>query len=168
MSIYINRVSGKLTKSGLLIGGVEVALYSQSLARVVDETHTHRGHWEFVDVSPGFYNIQFYGRGVTDEDWLFGIEVIDEATAGDSDPPVSSIVESANLESALKASKRSVELSNSANHWDTLSMVYWKMGEYENAIEAEEKALKKTGGTSASYKQRIEEIKKDMKNKRKK
>jgi hypothetical protein len=37
--------------------------------------------------------------------------------------------ESANLESALRASKRSVELSNSANHWDTLSMVYWKMGE---------------------------------------
>ena len=99
MSIYINRVGGYLRNStGRLLGGVEAALYSQSLTAVVDTTHTKRGYWEFTNVTPGFYNIQFYGRGVTEEDWLFGIEIIDEATAGDSDPPVSSVVAGATLE----------------------------------------------------------------------
>jgi tetratricopeptide (TPR) repeat protein len=69
-----------------------------------------------------------------------------------------------NLESALAAVKTSIDLENTANTWDTLSMVYWKMGEHEKAIEAEETALTMVGGQHEEFEKRIEEIREDVKN----
>ena len=71
-------------------------------------------------------------------------------------------VEGKNLESALKAANKSIELKDDANTWDTVSMVYWKMGDYQKAIEAEEKALEMVGGKSQEFEARIARIKEDM------
>ncbi len=71
------------------------------------------------------------------------------------------------LESALIAAKRMVEIKpKGANGWDTLSMVYWKMKQYEKAIEAEKKALE-IYPDAVRYKKRIEDIKADMEKKKK-
>lgn len=70
-----------------------------------------------------------------------------------------------NLESALAAVEKSVELKNAADTWDTLSMVLWKMGKHEKAIEAEEEALRLAGGQHKEYEERITQIKEDMKDK---
>jgi len=68
-----------------------------------------------------------------------------------------------NLSSALVSAKKAVEFSpEDANIWDTLSMVYWKMGDHQKAIETEEKALKLAGGEDEGYKDRIEKIRADM------
>jgi len=67
-----------------------------------------------------------------------------------------------NLESALTAAKKSIELSNQHHTWDTLSMVLWKMGRHEEAIKAEEEALKLAGKRIAEYEERIADIKADM------
>jgi tetratricopeptide (TPR) repeat protein len=70
-----------------------------------------------------------------------------------------------NLKSAYRASKRSLELAPENHYyWDTLSMIYWKKKEYDKAIEAEEKALTYSPGNK-DYKQRIKDIKKEMKKK---
>lgn len=71
-----------------------------------------------------------------------------------------------NLESALEAVKKSMELEPKMDifNYDTLSLVYWKMKKYKEAIEAEEKALELSPGNK-SYLKRIEDIKKDMKKK---
>jgi tetratricopeptide (TPR) repeat protein len=71
-------------------------------------------------------------------------------------------LEAANLDFALKVGMKSIELKDDANTWDTVSMVYWKMGEHQKAIEAEEKAIELYGGESESLKARIEAIKEDM------
>ena len=42
-----------------------------------------------------------------------------------------------------------------------MSMVYWKMKEYKKAIETEKKALE-MNPNNQGYRDRIEEIKKDM------
>jgi hypothetical protein len=73
-----------------------------------------------------------------------------------------------NLESALKAAKKSLELKETDNSWDTLSLVYWKMGKYQEALEAEEKALQLAGGKDKDYEKRISDIKADMEKKGKK
>jgi len=67
-----------------------------------------------------------------------------------------------NLESALAAAKKSIELSNQHFVWDTLSMALWKMGKHDEAIKAEEEALKLAGRKIADYEERIAEIKADM------
>jgi tetratricopeptide (TPR) repeat protein len=65
-----------------------------------------------------------------------------------------------NLESALVAAKKSVELAEAPYKWDVLSLVYLKMKKYDEALKAAKKAVE-TGGTRAErYKKRIEEIKK--------
>ena len=65
-----------------------------------------------------------------------------------------------NLDSALVAAKKSVELAQASYKWDTLSLVYLKLKKYDEALKAAEKAVE-TGGTQAArYKKRIEEIKK--------
>lgn len=67
-----------------------------------------------------------------------------------------------NLESALNAANRAIAFKpGNDNIWDTLSMVYWKMGNHEEAIRAEEKALELNPG-AAPYKERIEKIREDM------
>lgn len=71
-------------------------------------------------------------------------------------------VEGENLASALKAALKSIELKDDANTWDTLSMVYWKQGKLEEAVQAEEKALQMVGGKNEDFAKRIEEIKKEM------
>jgi len=71
-------------------------------------------------------------------------------------------LEGKNLKSALKAAKKSIELSDEASTWDTLSMVYWKQGKHKEAIKAEKEALDLKPGNK-NYIKRIEEIKADMK-----
>jgi tetratricopeptide (TPR) repeat protein len=73
-----------------------------------------------------------------------------------------------NLKSALKAAKKSLELKETDYAWDTLSLVYWKMGKYQEALEAEEKALQLAGGKDKDYEKRIADIKADMEKKGKK
>ena len=68
-----------------------------------------------------------------------------------------------NLQSALKAAKESLKLKDDANTWDTLSMVYWKMGKHKKAVEAEEKALEMVGGSNKDFEERIKKIEEDMK-----
>jgi tetratricopeptide (TPR) repeat protein len=65
-----------------------------------------------------------------------------------------------NLESALIAAQKAVDLSGDPNIMDTLSMVYWKMGEPEKAIQIEEEAYKMN--PNPAYQERIKEIRKKM------
>jgi tetratricopeptide (TPR) repeat protein len=65
-----------------------------------------------------------------------------------------------NLESALKAVKKSVELAEAPHKWDTLSLVYLKLKKYDEAMKAAEKAVETAGEQAGRYEKRIEEIKK--------
>jgi tetratricopeptide (TPR) repeat protein len=67
-----------------------------------------------------------------------------------------------NLKSAAKAVEMSIEKNPTHFVWDTASMVYQKMGKYDKAIKAEEKALE-LSPNNASYKDRLADIKKEMK-----
>jgi len=67
-----------------------------------------------------------------------------------------------NLDSAHKAALKSLEFKDEANTWDTLSMVLWKQGKLDEALEAEEKALAMVGGEHKSFEERIAKIKADM------
>lgn len=73
-----------------------------------------------------------------------------------------------NLESALEAAKKSVELAPSQYNWDTLSSVCFKLKRYEEALKAEEKAIELAGKRVEAYEKRIEQIKKAMAEKEKK
>lgn len=69
-----------------------------------------------------------------------------------------------NLESALEAAKSSVQLQGAYYNWDTLATVYQKMGKYEEALEAAQKANELADDEiKARYKAKIEQIKKEMK-----
>ena len=65
-----------------------------------------------------------------------------------------------NLESALVAAKKLVELERDPYNWDTLSLVYLKMKKYDEALKAAEKAVETGGRQAARFKKRVEEIKK--------
>ncbi|UCE22124.1 MAG: tetratricopeptide repeat protein [Candidatus Aminicenantes bacterium] len=65
-----------------------------------------------------------------------------------------------NLESALEAAKKSVELAEAPYKWDTLSLVYLKLKKYDEAMKAAEKAVETAGDQAGRYEKRIEEIKK--------
>jgi tetratricopeptide (TPR) repeat protein len=67
-----------------------------------------------------------------------------------------------NLESSLECAQRALELRDAANIWDTLSMVYRKMGRLEEALSAEQQAVKLSNGLIPRYKERLEEIRKAM------
>jgi len=67
-----------------------------------------------------------------------------------------------NLESALEAGKKSIELASSHNKWDILSLVYFKLKRYDEALKAEEKAIKLAGKPVGRYETRIKQIKKAM------
>jgi tetratricopeptide (TPR) repeat protein len=67
-----------------------------------------------------------------------------------------------NLESSLESAQRALELRDAANIWDTLSMVYRKMGRLEEALSAEQQAVKLSDGLIPRYKERLEEIRKLM------
>ena len=68
--------------------------------------------------------------------------------------------QSENLDDAERTALRSIALQDDANTWDTLSMVYWKQGRHDKAIEAEERAI--SMNDHPDYRKRIEEIKADM------
>lgn len=69
---------------------------------------------------------------------------------------------SSNLESALETIQKAFKLDpKDDNLLDTMSMVYWKMKEYKKAIETEERALR-MNPDNQGYRERIEEIRKDM------
>ncbi len=66
-----------------------------------------------------------------------------------------------NLESALKAAKKAVELYPSDGTWDTVSQVYLKLKKYSKALKAAEKAVEMADeGVKVRYKNRIKQIKK--------
>ncbi len=68
-----------------------------------------------------------------------------------------------NLESALEASKKSVELAGRHYNWDTLSLVYMKLKEYDEALKAEEKAVELADERyKIRYQNRIKQIQKAM------
>ena len=74
-----------------------------------------------------------------------------------------------NLESALEAAKRLIELKLVHYVWDTLSLVYFQLKRYEEALEAAKKAVE-TGDEHIKirYKGRIRQIEKAMKEEEKK
>ena len=66
-----------------------------------------------------------------------------------------------NLESAIKAAKKAVELYPSDGTWDTVSQVYLKLRKYNEALKAAEKAMEMADEeVKARYKNRIKQIKK--------
>ncbi len=66
-----------------------------------------------------------------------------------------------NLESALKAAKKSVELYPSDRTWDTVSLLYTKLKKYSEALKAAENAVELADeGVKARYENRIKQIKK--------
>ena len=67
-----------------------------------------------------------------------------------------------NLDSALEAAKRAVELSpDEAYNWDAMSQAYHKLKKYDEALKAEEKAVALADSSAVEiYKKRIEAIKK--------
>lgn len=70
-------------------------------------------------------------------------------------------LEEQNLQSALKAIQAAAKLDpQDANLLDTMSMVYWKIKDYQMAIKMEEKANRMN--PNSGYVERIEAIKKDM------
>lgn len=68
-----------------------------------------------------------------------------------------------NLESALKAANKSVELAPDSYNWDTLSRVYEKLNNYDKALKAQEKAVELAGEQAQRYQGRINQLKKAMK-----
>jgi tetratricopeptide (TPR) repeat protein len=74
-----------------------------------------------------------------------------------------------NLESALDAAKKSVELQEAYYNWDTLAPVYQKMDKLEDALKAEVKAHELADDQiKARYETKIKQIKKALnKNKEK-
>jgi tetratricopeptide (TPR) repeat protein len=70
-------------------------------------------------------------------------------------------LEEKNLNSALNAQLNAIEVDpEDANLYDTLSMVYWKMKDFENALKSEEQAFRMN--PLDSYQEQIEKIKADM------
>jgi Tfp pilus assembly protein PilF len=74
-----------------------------------------------------------------------------------------------NLESALKAAKKSIEIKEAYYNWDTLATVYQKLEKYEDALKAAEKAYELADDQiKARYQSKIQVIKKAIeKNKEK-
>ncbi|UCC40422.1 MAG: tetratricopeptide repeat protein, partial [Candidatus Aminicenantes bacterium] len=68
-----------------------------------------------------------------------------------------------NLESALKTSKKSVDLAPSHYNWDTLSFILMKLKKYDEALKAAEKAVELSDARSkVRYQNRIKQIKRAM------
>ena len=68
-----------------------------------------------------------------------------------------------NLESALEAANKSVELKGAYYNWDALATVYQKMEKHADALEAAEKAYELADDQiKARYKAKLEQIKKAL------
>jgi len=72
-----------------------------------------------------------------------------------------------NLESALRASEKSLKLEKTPYSWNTQGTVFWKMGKYDEAVNACEEALKLDPEYSRAKRQ-IERIRKEQAEKIKK
>ncbi len=66
----------------------------------------------------------------------------------------------ANLESALAAANRALELTPSSYVWDIVATIYLKMKKYDEATKAAQEAIKLAGDQVDYFKQRLERIKK--------
>lgn len=64
-----------------------------------------------------------------------------------------------NLDSALAAARKSVELTPNAVAWNSLALVLFTMGKNEEALKAEEKAIELDGGQNPRYKTMRDRIK---------
>jgi len=68
-----------------------------------------------------------------------------------------------NLDNALKACKTGLAVKNdNVSLWFTLSIVYWKMENYEEALKAAEKTRELSGEDNPAITKQIENIKADM------
>ena len=66
------------------------------------------------------------------------------------------------LQTALTIARTAVEGDPTGSKWDTLSMVYWKLGRFREAISAEKKGMKLDPDNRDKYQKRIDEIRADM------
>ena len=68
-----------------------------------------------------------------------------------------------NLESALEAAKKNVEIQDAYYNWDTLATVYQKLEKWDDALKAAEKAHELADDQiKVRYKAKIEQIKKAL------
>jgi len=65
-----------------------------------------------------------------------------------------------NLDSALEAAQKAVEMAPAYYNWDILASVHLKLKNYDKAIEAEGKAIELAGDQADRYKTKLEQIKK--------
>lgn len=72
-----------------------------------------------------------------------------------------------NLDAALTASRRSVDLTPNALAWDTLARVLSARGELKEALKAAEKAVAIDGGSNPRFAQRLKQIEAAMTKERK-
>ncbi len=98
---------------------------------------------------------------------VYGESIFEKMVAEDNAESMNSMswfwaLKETNLDFALKVGMKSIEIRDHYNTWDTVSMVYWKMGEHQKAIEAQEKAVEMFDGESSSLQERITAIKEDM------
>ncbi|MFC1564112.1 hypothetical protein ACFL6G_04205 [candidate division KSB1 bacterium] len=68
-----------------------------------------------------------------------------------------------NLNSALEAINRAVEIDKKHYYYNTLGSVLWKNGSLNEAVNAIEKAIEIYGGSNPDYSKRIEKIKSEIK-----
>jgi tetratricopeptide (TPR) repeat protein len=64
-----------------------------------------------------------------------------------------------NLDSALDAAKRSLDMDPDAFKWDTLALVYQNMKKYDEALIAAKKAVEQGGSRADLFKRRLDQIK---------
>lgn len=63
---------------GAGLEGVVVQLISQDSGETIETIHSiANGYWEFIRPATGKYNVLFSGRNTTDDDDIYGIEIVD-------------------------------------------------------------------------------------------
>jgi len=67
-----------------------------------------------------------------------------------------------NLQSSLEAAEISASDSDRHAYWNTLGMIYWKLGRAEDAIRAGERAVMLSNGLIPAYTERLESMKKGL------
>ena len=60
-----------------------------------------------------------------------------------------------NLASALEAVQKALNLVNRHQYWDTLASVNWKVGQHEEAIEAQKRSIALSQGVFTEYMDRL-------------
>lgn len=79
----VNKIEGNIRG----LSGVRADLILQESGDRKDETHSKKyGDWEFLKPAPGVYDVQFYGRGTTPDDWIIGIEVVGDTAIEEALP----------------------------------------------------------------------------------